>query len=169
MNNIKHWFIIGTIFSIVVGTLLHFVYQWSNENPIVGIFAPINESVWEHLKLLFWPGFFFMIFEYIFIGNKYYNYINAKAISFYIGVFLIVSLFYTYSGILGTNFFIADILIFLISVIVSQYVGYKITIIGHEFNQIYQVISAVAIAALIFGFIIFTFNPPNLPIFISAE
>ena len=44
--------ILGIVFTVITGTLLHFVYDLSNENPVVGLFAPINESVWEHLKLL---------------------------------------------------------------------------------------------------------------------
>ena len=44
--------IIGAVFTIITGTLLHFVYEWSGESLFVGIFSPINESVWEHLKLL---------------------------------------------------------------------------------------------------------------------
>ena len=47
--------IIGAVFTIITGTLLHFVYEWSGESLFVGIFSPINESVWEHLKLLFFP------------------------------------------------------------------------------------------------------------------
>ena len=48
--------ILGIIFTVITGTLLHFVYDLSNGNPVVGLFAPINESVWEHLKLLFYPA-----------------------------------------------------------------------------------------------------------------
>ena len=39
--------IIGAVFTIITGTLLHFVYEWSGESLFVGIFSPINESVWE--------------------------------------------------------------------------------------------------------------------------
>lgn len=38
------------IFIAIVGTLLHFVYDWSGQNPAVGIIAPVSESTWEHLK-----------------------------------------------------------------------------------------------------------------------
>ena len=39
----------------VLGTLFHFVYGWSGENPVAGLFFPVNESTWEHLKLIFFP------------------------------------------------------------------------------------------------------------------
>ena len=40
--------------SILAGSALHFLYDlWPN--PLTAVFAPVNESVWEHLKLLYWP------------------------------------------------------------------------------------------------------------------
>jgi hypothetical protein len=42
------------LITALVGTAWHFLYTWL-PNPLVGLIAPINESVWEHLKLLFWP------------------------------------------------------------------------------------------------------------------
>ena len=39
----------GILFTITAGTLLHFCYEWSGENPFVALFAPVSESVWEHV------------------------------------------------------------------------------------------------------------------------
>ena len=54
-SSILKFEIISTIFIMIVGTLLHFTFRWSNNNPLVGIFSAVNESVWEHLKLIFFP------------------------------------------------------------------------------------------------------------------
>ena len=54
MNNkikLKTFEIVSTIFIIVSGILLHFLYDWSNNNTLVGIFSAINESTREHLKI----------------------------------------------------------------------------------------------------------------------
>ena len=59
--NIKKWQIFASIFCLILGTILHFTYEWFNYNVIVGLFSTINESVWEHLKLLFYPMFFISI------------------------------------------------------------------------------------------------------------
>ena len=40
------------IFISVLGVLLHFTYEWSGDNAVVGLFSAVNESTWEHLKLL---------------------------------------------------------------------------------------------------------------------
>lgn len=41
------------IFISVLGVLLHFTYEWAGDNAVVGLFSAVNESTWEHLKLLF--------------------------------------------------------------------------------------------------------------------
>lgn len=62
--------IIGAVFTIITGTLLHFVYEWSGESLFVGIFSPINESVWEHLKLLFFPMSVWILIGYFIFGKN---------------------------------------------------------------------------------------------------
>lgn len=47
--------IFSAVFCIVLGTILHFTYKWSNNNNFIGIFSATNESTWEHLKLVFFP------------------------------------------------------------------------------------------------------------------
>lgn len=161
----KNWYIMGTVFIILFGSLLHFVYEWSGNNAFVGIFGAVNESTWEHLKLLFWPSFIFSIIEYYFIGKDFNNYKTAKVISFYVGLLLIISLFYTYTGVIGDNCLVMDISIFIISVIISQYIGYRITVANSDVSSKANFISSIAIVLLIIAFVFFTFNPPKIPLF----
>ena len=51
--------IAGILCVSILGTLLHFTYRWSGRNPLIGLIAPVNESVWEHMKLLFFPMLLF--------------------------------------------------------------------------------------------------------------
>ena len=53
--SLRKFEIISTFFAIALGTLLHFTFEWSGNNPVVGIFSAVNESTWEHLKILFFP------------------------------------------------------------------------------------------------------------------
>ena len=43
--------VIAIIFISVIGTLLHFMYEWSGHNKVVSLFAAVNESTWEHIKI----------------------------------------------------------------------------------------------------------------------
>ena len=46
-----------------LGTLNHFLYFLSGQSPIIALFCPVNESVWEHLKLLYFPFLFVSIWN----------------------------------------------------------------------------------------------------------
>ena len=45
----------GTLLVSLLGSLMHFVYKWSNCDPFVGIFCAVNESTWEHAKIMLFP------------------------------------------------------------------------------------------------------------------
>ena len=62
--------IISAIFTIILGTILHFTYGWLNKNLLVGAFSAVNESTWEHLKLLFFPMLISTIIGYFYIGKN---------------------------------------------------------------------------------------------------
>ena len=113
MNNIKLWQIIGAVFTLIVGTLLHFVYGWFGGD-VWAIFGSVNESVWEHQKLVFWPMTFFMVIEFIFYGRNIDGFIPVKVNSILLAMFINICLFYLYSGILGRHVFIVDILLYVV-------------------------------------------------------
>ena len=45
----------------LVGAGMHFVHELSGCNPIVGFFGAVNESAWEHLKIMLWPTLFWWV------------------------------------------------------------------------------------------------------------
>ena len=53
------------LFISILGVLLHFTYEWSDDNRIVGLFSAVNESTWEHMKLLAVPWVLWTIAECI--------------------------------------------------------------------------------------------------------
>lgn len=165
MKGIKFYMITGAIFVSVLGTLLHFVYKWSGNNVFIGLFTPINESIWEHTKLLFFP---MLMFSLCLTGKVKAQYpcIDAALISGALaGAASVIALFYTYSGIIGFNVAIADISIFFISVIISFYIVYKIATTCKD--TIYNTLSLTLWIMIICLYIIFTVSPPQIPLFIS--
>ena len=150
---------------MIVGTLLHFTYEWSGNNQIVGIFSAINESTWEHLKLIFFPMLIFAIFEGINIYKETNNYIEAKTIGIIFGMLFITVFFFTYTGIIGTNFAILDIGSFFVGVILSEIIAYKIMQMKSFSTNKTKRISIILIIIITLCFIIFTFNPPNINYF----
>ena len=113
----------GIVFTLIAGTLLHFVYDWSQKAFLVSFFSPVNESTWEHLKLLFVPVFLYSAVEGLILRPCYPDLFRYRAIGCLAGMLALVSFFYTYSGILGRTFFLFDLLAFFIGVIVTYYLS----------------------------------------------
>ena len=100
----------------ILGSAFHFLYDFTGENPFAALISPVNESTWEHLKLLFFPVLFLTIIEYIIRRPGPSGFFGGRLCGVLAGMTLIVFLFYGYSFVLGRNFLIIDILIFLVSV-----------------------------------------------------
>ena len=161
--NIKKWIIISVILSLILGTLLHFTYEWSGENKIVAIFSAVNESTWEHLKLTFYPMTLMALIGSFFIKNKTRNYWFSQATGILFSITFITVFFYTYTGIIGTNFAVIDILSFVISILLGEYIIYKLLLSKKEYNI--EKISIVLIFVLLLSFIVYTFEPYQIQYF----
>ena len=157
--------IVVIILAIVFGTLLHFTYEWSGENRIVGLFSATNESVWEHLKLVFYPMLILAIVEYFVVKKEANNYIEAKSLGIFLAIAFSIVFYYTYTGIIGKNFFIIDILTFIISIILGEWVSYKLMIRKSESTTLSKTLSLAIIFYFLISFILFTYNPPNINLF----
>ena len=164
-KRILYWQIGSVIFTWIIGSLLHFTYEWSGENNIVAIFSAVNESTWEHLKLSFFPMFLFGLVEALFIYKDANNYIEAKMIALFSSILLITSIFYTYTGILGTHFAIIDILVFYTSVLLSEFIAYKIMTNKKESTILSKTLSGIIILFLLICFLTFTFKTPKVQLF----
>jgi len=116
----------GIIFIIVFGSILHFTFEWSGSQAVVGVFSAVNESVWEHLKLGFWPAVVFALIEFKYLKKATNNFLFAKTIGIYLIPVVIMVIFYSYSAIVGESILVIDILSFVIAVIVGQLVSYRL-------------------------------------------
>lgn len=165
MNKILIIQIIISILIILLGIFLHFAYKLSGKNKIVSFFTSVNESTWEHLKLAFFPIILFAILLYPILSKITNNYLEAQTISAVLSITLITIIFYTYTGILGKNKAVFDILTYIISIIISQSVSYKIMISESFSMPITKILSISLILLFTFLFAIFTNNPPSIGIF----
>ena len=100
--------------SYLRGTILHFLYDWTGGSILVSPFSGVNESTWEHMKLLFWPLFLFAMVQLLFFKDQE-NYWCVKLAEILLGLILIPVLFYTYNGVFGKSPDWINIAIFYIS------------------------------------------------------
>ncbi len=158
--------ILGILFSVGLGVLLHFTYQWSGYNRIVGYFSNVNESTWEHLKLLFVPVTLFSVTQWFFERKKHPEFLLSRTISLLAGMLWIISAFYTVSGIIGkTDISAANIAIFVIGVIIT-FVLTEI-IMKSIFNapRYSDVIAFILLIIFALLFAVWTYDPPSIGLF----
>lgn len=156
--------IIGFIFVSILGTLSHFLYELLGESRLVALFCPVNESVWEHLKLLYFPFLFYIIFEY-FVLNKPEGFFFSRLNGVFCGMIFMVSFFYTYSGILGYNVLIVDILTFIISVMIAFFISNTMLTNKKTIPKLTDNLSIILLIVISALFFVFTFSPPFISVF----
>ncbi len=158
------WYeIAGIILIITLGSMLHFTFEWSGNQPIVGVFSAINESVWEHLKIAFWPTLMYVIFEYGYLNKRTNNFFSAKTIGIYAIMLIIPTIFYSYTSITDENLII-DILSFIFAIIVGQLISYRL-LTSKKLSRNLEQVSFIALVILTLAFIVFTFYPPHIQLF----
>ena len=146
------------------GTILHFLYEWLGEAVWIAPFSAVNESTWEHMKLLFWPIFIYAVVQSFFFRDRE-DFWCVKLRGILLGLALIPILFYTYNGVIGKSPDFINIAIFFISAAVAYL--YE-TRRFHADNKRCSHSPKLAIAALLviaLLFVLFTFKTPMLHIF----
>lgn len=147
----------------ILGSLNHFLYDWTGGSSLAALFCPINESPWEHLKLLFFPFLFLTLGTAALRRFRDRRFFYCRFLGVVCGMAFILVSFYTYTGIWGTHVLILDLLIFFLSVVLS-FSAARIF-----FRALKQIPSANVIFTLwgagIFFFFVFTCFPPGIPLF----
>lgn len=157
--------IIGFLFVSIIGSILHFTYDLSNHNKTVGIFSSVNESVWEHMKLVMLPYLVYLLIEIPFL-YKNPNFIFSKFCGLICILALIPLLFYTKKLIIKKSILIIDILIFYVSIGIGFYVEFYIL----GMNAVCPIINYIGLVLLIIIYIYFynaTIYPGEGNIFID--
>ena len=163
--SIKLWQWLGFGVTSLGGTLLHFLYDWFSGAIWVAPISSINESTWEHMKLLFWPMFIFAIVQSFFLKN-HQNFWCVKLRGIVLGIISIPIIFYTYNGAIAKSPDWINITIFFLCAAISYI--YEIRLFNN--NKIQCVSSKFAFSILCvisLLFVIFTFQTPEIGIFMD--
>jgi len=156
--------LIGMMFIILLGSALHFTFEISGKSPLVGVFSAVNECVWEHLKLAFWPALLYMFIEYAPLKKSANNFLFAKTAGACSMIVLIPIVFYSYTAVAGESIFVIDISTFVVAVVIGQLLSFKL-LSYKKLSENYNRISIILLVLLVLAFALFTFYPPQLPIF----
>lgn len=149
--------ILGFVFISLLGSLFHFVYDWSGRKKYVAFFVSVNESTWEHLKLAFFPTFLWAIIGLFFGFN---NFAFGVFIALLTMLVTIPAIFYTYTHFTKKSILAIDISSFFVGVGLAMILAFVI-FSSNPFSAIFNLIGVLGIIAFVIAFAIFTFFPPR--------
>ena len=140
-NTLIFW--LSIIFISCLGTLAHFFYDWTRHNRTVGLFAAVNESTWEHIKIALTAAFLWGLIDGLLYGTDA-NYFPAKLISLLVIAITIPAIFYFYRLFAQKSILIIDISLFYVAIILGQLAFYGI-LAAPDAPHILQYLSCVGL------------------------
>ena len=160
---LSHWQFAGFVFTGIAGVILHFLYDWTGGSLLVAPFSAVNESIWEHMKILFFPLFIFAFAENRYIGKDYDNFWCVKLLGTCIAAAAVPTSYYTLNGAFGPMPDWVNIAIFFASAALCYILEVWL------FNKNKMPCNAGKARTLLwviaFVFVFFTFFPPQFPLF----
>ncbi len=162
-TKITIWQIAGFLFTGLSGILLHFLYDLTGESPFAAFFSAVNESTWEHMKILFFPMFFVALIQSRFF-EKIEQFWCIKFYGILTGLVLIPVLFYTINGAFGPTPDFINIGIFYIAAAACYFLEWMLFKKGNGRCE-HPCLALLVLAVVAVVFALFTFYPPRIPLF----
>ncbi len=163
-HSISFWQVAGFLFTSILGTFLHFLFDLSGQSAITAIFSAVNESIWEHMKLIYYPMLLFALIEYRFEGKEHKSFWCIKLVGILLGLTLIPVLYYTYTGIFGVSVDWLNITIFFLSAGFTFWVENKL-FQREDICCLSSHASFILICMIGVVFTLLTFFTPEIPFF----
>ena len=163
-KSLLRWQIVGFVFASIAGVLLHFAFDLTDKNAFFALFSAVNESIWEHLKLLFFPMFVFALIESRYIGGENKSFWCVKLIGIMSGMALTVVLYYTINGVFGKTPDWINIAIFFIATAFSYILENRLLIKNSiECKSPMVPLTILMLIGVVFA--VLTFITPQIPLF----
>lgn len=163
----RKWELAGLFVILIAGNLLHFIYDWSARNDIVAAFAAVNESTWEHMRLLAIPWVIWSLVEGIALHGARQPVWIARALGLLSGLILIPTVYYTYTGVTGEGSMIVDVLLFQAAVLLAVWVSWRIQAKTVLSGAVWAVVGVLILLGIWVLAVWWTYDPPLLPLFID--
>jgi hypothetical protein len=146
----------------LLGSALHFLFDWTKHNRFVAIFSAVNESYWEHIKIAIWPVLLLQIVLFSLGGYQFSSFIPAATIALYSIPVSMVGLVFLYKSVSKRNILWLDISIFFVCIAVAQSI-FVLVLEQLAATSGTVILSGLFLSGLIVAFLLFTFRPPQEP------
>ena len=146
----------------VLGSLLHFLFDWTKHNRLVMLFAAVNESYWEHIKIAVWPVFLFQAVLFLAGGYQISAFIPAATIALYSLPISMVGLVFAYKMITKRNILWLDIGLFFVVIALGQTL-FVLVLQELAASAVTIGLSVVFLVGLVAAFLRYTVRPQAEP------
>jgi len=153
----------GILSIFLAGALLHFAFDLSGGLRPLALIAAVNESVWEHLKIGFWPAFVWTVIEFFVFGKRTRNFLFAKGVAFTGQSLLITGIYYAAVSA-GIENLAVDITNFFVSIAVAQIVSYRLNLVQKR-SAALRITGVLLVIINLAGFSMLTYFAPQCPVF----
>lgn len=140
------------VLALALGAALHFLYSWI-PSPITAVFSPVRESLWEHLKIIFFP----LLLSGLILGSRQSRTAWLCALLFACALMLPVS--WLYHVALGGRGFLFDLLLYALSMLLGFLLPRILWPLG-DWPGV-GAVCGILTALLAVLLVLFTFFPPN--------
>lgn len=161
----RKWELAGLCVTLICGNVLHFVYDWSGGNRIVAAFAAVNESTWEHMKLLAIPWVVWSLVEAVALRSSRRPVLAARALGLLTGLVVIPTVYYVCTGALGVNSVLVDVLLFQAAVLLGALVSWRVMVSGALNSPVWGAAGLLVLLGVWALMVWWTYAPPLLPVF----
>ena len=162
-ERIKLFTALGVILTVIIGAINHFIYEWTGNNALIGIFAATNESIWEHVKLALFPMLLIYLVGGFLFSKKVNNYYLAVYCALTVIILFIVFTFLGYTVFTRKSIFPLDFSIFIIGIVLGYLTAYRIFFLPkHNALNYFAVVGILFIVSL---FLTCTYHVPDVFIF----
>lgn len=167
---LEKWLIAGIPIIFIAGSFMHFLYELSGKNKLIGLIAPVNESVWEHTKMVVLPIILFWTVIYFICGKKYRidkdKCFTGALASLLAAIIAIPLLFYFYTEAFGIESVIIDIIILFLAILIGQLAGIHIY---RNSAGIAWYIPVILMILIVILYMFLTYYPIKIPIFLDSQ
>ena len=166
-RNWRRWEVAGLFIVLILGNLLHFVYEWCGGNRAAAVFASVNESTWEHIRLFAIPWILWTLIEWLGLRGSKLPVLSCRALGLLAGALLIPTAFYTYHNALGINRPVVNVIIFQAAVLCAFCITWAALKRKRLSGTGWQVLGGLVLLGVWVLMVLWTFAPPALPIFVD--
>lgn len=158
-------FSLNYILIAIIGTLFHFMYKWTGENVYLAFLWPVNESIFEHLKMFFFPVMLVSLIQLIFVKEDKGLFLSSRLYGALYAIIGCIAFYYVYKINVPEVKEVVFILSYYVFLFLGLFMSYNIYRYMKTMPEYLQWVAFSIAVLLVVTFICFTYKPLDTEFF----